>query len=124
MLKIDKAAAAFRAADVRYTVERTDKLGKFNVVENHGDDKITMHGEHMRHDQALVLRDALGGRDGTTAALQEMISIPVLTVALTNCGAPRNACLPLARQLLPAIIDLLESDAEGKGGNIINVKEG
>lgn len=120
-MMIDDAAAAFRAADARYLVDRTDKLGKFNVTEEQGDDRtMVMHAEHIRHDDATALRDALGGRDGVQAVLQEMISVRVLTIALINCGAPIPAANPLAVKLLPAIILLLQSDAQG-GGDAVTI---
>lgn len=116
---IDQAAAAFRKADTRYLVDRTDTLGKFNVTSEIGEGKMEMHAEKLRHDQALQLRDTLGGRDGVQAVLEEMISVKVLTIALINCGAPIPAAKPLAGRLLPAIILLLQSDTEGGGSEVL-----
>lgn len=109
---IDDGANAFRKADTAVTVDRTDKLAHFNVTEKvEGTDNLLMHGEGLRHDRALALRDQIGGRNGAQALLQEMISVRLLTVALINCGSPVPAAKPLAENLLRGIIDLLADDA-------------
>lgn len=123
MPMIDDAAAAFRRADARYTVDRTDRLAKFNVTEDMGEGNMVMHAEHIRHDDATTLRDQLGGAAGVTAVLQEMISVRVLTVAIANCGAPIDRAKALADKLLPAIILLLESDALGGGDAVLLAPE-
>jgi hypothetical protein len=130
MTMIDKAAAAFREADARVTVDRTDKLAHFNVTEalvlptamgktDTAQLPWVQHAKGIRHDKAVVMRDQIGGRNGVEAVLQEMISVKVLTIALINCGAPIPAARGLAEKLLPAIILLLQSDAEGGGDQIV-----
>lgn len=107
---IDDGAAAFRRADTAVTVDRTDTLAKFNVTEAQ-EGGVLVHAEGIRHDDAVALRDQIGGRNGAQALLQEMISVRLLTVALINCGAPVPSAKPFAENLLRGIIDLLADDA-------------
>ncbi|WLJ71099.1 hypothetical protein [Sphingomonas phage Carli] len=108
---IDDAANAFRkaAANDRYTKERSLVNAKGWVVKDGEGNRYTS-GMGVPQSEAEELIIHLEVKDGITAAMQEMISVRVLTMALINCGAPAPSALALANKLLPAIITLAASE--------------
>ncbi len=116
---IDDAANAFRkaAGEGRYTKERSLVNAKGWVVKDQDGERYTsgMGVSQSEAEEAIIHLEV---KDGITAAMKEMISVRVLTMALINCGAPPPSALPLAKKLLPAIIDLAAS--EGTEQIIVN----
>lgn len=110
---IDDAANAFRkaAGEGRYTKERSLVNAKGWVVKDAEGTRLT-DGEGLSQSEAEEAIIHLEVKDGITAAMQEMISVRVLTMALINCGAPPPSALPLAKKLLPAIIRLAASEGD------------
>ena len=108
---IDQAAAAFRASTRDYTIERSLVNAKNWIIKDAEGNRISSGVGHS-YDECVKMVEDQQLKDGITAAMQEMISVRVLTVALMNCGAPPNSALSLAQNLLPAIITLAASEGD------------
>lgn len=110
---IDDAANAFRqaAATGRYTKERSLVNAKGWVIKDQEGNRYTA-GTGVSQSEAEEMIIHLEVKDGLTAAMQEMISVRVLTMALINCGAPIQSANALAKNLLPAIITLAASEGD------------
>lgn len=106
---IDDAAAAFRKSKVRYTIERSlvDRA-KWVVKDPDGTRRCSGLGHTYEECQKMIADQQL--KDGITAALQEMISVRVLTMAIINTGAPLASAKPFATALLPEIVKLAASE--------------
>jgi hypothetical protein len=120
---IDNAVAAFRAAEVPdLTIARSlVKAGNWIIVDSQ-QNRITRGTGHSLEECRQMREDAiLAAR--LTAAMQEMISVKVLTMALINCGAPIPSAHPLAKNLLPAIVDLASQEDTDAVVNLHVVKD-
>lgn len=106
---IDKAASAFRAARGRYTISRSLANHSGFVVMDEERTKYT-DGMGVSRSDAEAIRDDLDIKAGITAALPEIVSVRVLTMALINCGAPIGSARALAANLVPAIVELAAAD--------------
>lgn len=108
---IDDAAAAFLAAGQDYTIERSLVNAKGWVVKDAEGNRLCSGMGHS-HDECVKMVEDQTLKDRITAAVSEMISVRVLTVALMNCGAPPQGALSLAQNLLPAIIKLASTEGD------------
>lgn len=119
---INKALAAFRATNPTYTVERslvnTDKW----VLKDAEGVRLTSGLGHTRQEVEAIKNDAIL-RAKIASAMQEMISVKTLTMAMMLAGAPDAGARGLAVKMLPRLIDIIGSDNE-EGGPVVENDNG
>lgn len=111
---IDNAVVAFRATNPEFKIERSlVKAGNWIIKDADGN-RITQGQGHSLAECEQMRDDAVIAAK-LTAAMQEMISVRVLTIGMINAGAPPPGAKALSERLLPAMVDLWAVEEGGHG---------
>lgn len=103
---MNKALTAFRATDPGYTVDRSIVNSEKWIVKNPKGERVTSALGHTKQEAWAIRNDAIL-REKLVAAMQEIISVKTLTLAMMLAGAPDAGARALAANMLPKLIDII-----------------
>lgn len=106
---MNKALTAFRGTNPQYTVEKSLVNRDRYVLKDADGARLTSGLGLTRQEVEGIKNDAIL-RAKIAAAMQEMISVKTLTMAMMLAGAPDAGARALAVRMLPNLIALIGSE--------------